>query len=95
MTMLSILAGIALAVNLGPMAADAPAREPQMAVSGSTIALTFGAGEGIYFSRSIDSGKTFSPPQEIAEAEIIPLTRHRGPRIAFRNQCKGRYQTAN
>jgi hypothetical protein len=75
--MFAILAGIVLAASLGP------AREPQMAAKGSTVALTFGAGKGIYFSRSIDSGKTFSTPREVAEAEIIPLTRHRGPRIAF------------
>jgi BNR repeat-like domain len=81
--MLAILAGIALAVNFGPMAPDAPAREPQMAAKGSTVALTFGAGKRIYFSKSFDSGRSFSVPAKIAEAEILPLTRHRGPRIVF------------
>jgi hypothetical protein len=81
--MLTILAGIALAVTLGPIAPDAPAREPQMAAKGAMAALTFGAAKGIYFSKSSDSGKSFSAPLKIAEAEIIPLTRHRGPRIVF------------
>jgi len=43
-----------------------------MAVDGSTVALTFGAGRGIYFSTSADSGKTFSAPVKVAEAEIVP-----------------------
>lgn len=69
--------------HLGPMGPDAPAREPQMAANSSTVVLTFGAGQAIYFSASHDRGKTFSPPAKVAEAGIIPLTRHRGPRIAL------------
>jgi len=72
-----------LAVHVGPMAPDAPAREPQMAVSGSTVALAFGSGNAIYFGISHDSGKTFSAPVKVGEAAVVPLTRHRGPRIAF------------
>ena len=45
-----------------------------MAVSGSTVVLTFGAGKGIYFSAS---------KAKVAEAEIVALNRHRGPRIAM------------
>ncbi len=77
------LAGIALAVVLSPIAPDAPAHQPQMAVNRSVVALTFGAGKGIYYSASADSGKTFSEPVKVSEGEIVPLTRHRGPRIAF------------
>jgi hypothetical protein len=72
-----------LAAQIGPIAPDAPAREPQMAVRGSTVALTFGASNAIYFGISHDSGKTFSDPVKIAGAPVVPLTRHRGPRIAF------------
>jgi len=79
--MFTILAVITLAVSIGP------AREPQTAVKGSTVALTFGAGNGIYFSKSADSGKTFSEPVKVAGAEIVPLTRHRGPRIVFANHA--------
>src|SRR5262249_9978472 len=43
----------------------------------------FGAGNTIYFSSSQDSGKTFSAPVKVAEAGVIPLSRHRGPRIVF------------
>ncbi|MGO9261099.1 MAG: sialidase family protein [Bryobacteraceae bacterium] len=72
-----------LAVHLGPMGPEAPDREPQMAANATTVALAFGAGRTIYFSASHDGGKTFSAPLKVAEAGILPLTRHRGPRIAF------------
>jgi hypothetical protein len=81
--MIPFLIGIGLAVHLGPLTPDSPAREPQMAAHGSTIVLAFGEGKGIYFSRSIDGAKSFSAPIKVAEAEIVPLTRHRGPRIAI------------
>ncbi|HTX39167.1 MAG TPA: sialidase family protein [Bryobacteraceae bacterium] len=72
-----------LTIRVGPVAADAPAREPQMAANGNTVALAFGAGKTIYCSVSHDGGKSFSAPAKVAEAGILPLTRHRGPRIAF------------
>lgn len=78
-----ILASFLVTAGIGPMGPDAPAREPQLAVNGSIAALTFGAGQSIYFSRSTDSGKTFSIPVKVGGGAIIPLTRHRGPRIAF------------
>ncbi len=81
--MISFLTGIALAVGLGPIATDAPARQPQMVANASTVGLTFGAGKAIYFSASADSGNTFSAPVKVFDAEIFPLGRHRGPRIAF------------
>jgi hypothetical protein len=77
------LLGIAYGITFGPMSPGASPREPQMAANGSTVALAFGAGNGIYFSASSDSGKTFTAPVKVAEASIVPLTRHRGPRIAF------------
>jgi hypothetical protein len=81
--MLSLVFGIMFAVHIGPMGPDAPAREPQMAANGSMVAMTFGAGKAIYFSASHDNGTTFSAPVKVAEGEILPLTRHRGPRIAL------------
>src|ERR1700730_9295231 len=81
--MFSLLLGMVLAVNLGPIGPDSPAHQPQMAANRSMVALTFGAGKAIYFSASKDSGRTFSAPMKVAESEIVPLTRHRGPRIAL------------
>src|SRR5437868_3326269 len=81
--MTSLLFTVILAVRLGPMAPDVRAREPQMAANDSIVALTFGAGKGIYFSASYDTGRTFSTPVKVAEAEVVPLNRHRGPRIVL------------
>lgn len=80
--MVSLLLTTVLAVSLGPVGPDA-AHEPHLASSGSAVVMTFGAGKGIYFSASQDGGTTFSKPVEVAEAEVIPLNRHRGPRIAL------------
>jgi hypothetical protein len=77
------LLAMILVTRLAPVAPDAPSHEPQIAASGSLIGLTFGAGGGIYFSASHDSGGTFSTPVQVAGAAVVPLTRHRGPRIAF------------
>jgi len=79
----SIVLTAMLALNLGPMGPDAPAREPQLAASGSTVALTFGAGAAIYFTVSHDSGRTFSAPVKVEQASNVLLTHHRGPRIAI------------
>jgi len=68
-----------LVTRLAPVAPDAPSHEPQIATSESLIGLTFGAGKGIYFSGSHDSGGTFSAPVKVAEAAVVPPTRHRGP----------------
>src|SRR5581483_7865832 len=81
--MVTLVLQAAIGVHLGPMGPDAPAREPQIAANSSTVVLAFGAGKTIYFSSSHDRGKTFSPPAKVAEAGIIPLSRHRGPRIAL------------
>jgi len=80
--MLSAFAGIALATMIGPIGSETP-HEPQLAASGSVVVMTFGAGNAVYFSRSEDSGRSFSTPVRVAEAPIVPLTRHRGPRIAI------------
>jgi len=80
--MYSLLLGTMLAISLGPMGSE-PAREPQLAANGSLVAMTFGAGGSIYFAASTDAGKTFSPPVKVSEAAIVPLNRHRGPRIAI------------
>ena len=71
------------AAHVGPMGPDAPARQPQLAANTSTVVLTFGAGKAVYCSVSHDRGKTFSAPAKVAEAGILPLNRHRGPRVAL------------
>jgi len=78
-----LLFQVILAAHLAPLAPDVPLREPQLAANQSIVALAFGAQNGIYFRASRDEGKTFSPTVKVADGEIVPLSRHRGPRIAL------------
>lgn len=80
--MYALLAGIALTV-IPPIPPDVPNRQPQMAVSGKTVALVFGSGKSVMFARSDDGGVTMSKPAAIAEIPVLPLSRHRGPRVVF------------
>ena len=42
-----------LALRLTPSAPDAPLKQPQIAVSGKTVNLTYGVGNAVYFARSM------------------------------------------
>ena len=81
--MVSLLISTLLATQVGPIGQGSPAREPQIAANASMVGLTFGAGSAVYFSASHDGGKTFSTATRVAETTILPLNRHRGPRIAL------------
>ena len=81
--MIPLILGAVLAVRLGPVDPGAPARSPYLAANSTTVAITFGAGKTIYFSASYDRGKTFSTPVKVADASVLPLSRHRGPHVAF------------
>jgi hypothetical protein len=62
---------------------DTPYREPQLAASQTLVAMTFGSGAAVYVATSTDRGETFSKPVKVAEAAVLPLNRHRGPRITI------------
>ena len=73
---------ILLAVNIGP-GAGMQYRQPQFAANDRMVAVVFGAGSTVYFSASHDQGRTFSAPVKVAEAPLLALGRHRGPRVAI------------
>ena len=81
--MISLFLAALVSVGPVPQSADTPAREPQMAVSGTFTGLTYGAGDSIYFLSSRDEGKTFTAPVRVGGGAVIPLSRHRGPRIVI------------
>lgn len=62
---------------------EAPYREPQLASSPQTVVLTFGSGKGIFVATSADRGRNFSKPVLVADLQVLPLGRHRGPRVAI------------
>ena len=70
-------------LRLTPDTPDTPLKQPQIAANGDTVALTYGAGNTIYFARSNDSGKTFSKAVKVAEPSFLYLGRHRGPRVVM------------
>ena len=71
-----------LALHLAPADPAAPYRGPQLAASSKLVALAFGAGNSVYVATSKDEGSSFSTPVKVAEAGVLPLSRHRGPRVA-------------
>jgi hypothetical protein len=70
-------------LHLAPPTAKVPYRAPQLASSENLVALAYGSGRGIYVATSTNEGQDFSKPVKIAEAPILPLSRHRGPRIVI------------
>jgi hypothetical protein len=72
-----------LALRLAPQTPDVPLKQPQIAASGQTIGLTYGAGNSVYFARSENGGKTFSAPVRVADAAKLALGNHRGPRVVI------------
>jgi hypothetical protein len=79
-----MLALAALAIlHLAPPSAQVPYRAPQLAVSENLTALAYGSGNAIYVATSTNDGKDFSQPVKVTEASILPLSRHRGPRIVI------------
>lgn len=80
--MLALAAALAI-IQFTPATDGIPNREPQLAASAKLVALAYGSGNAIYVATSTDQGRTFSKPVKVAEAGILPLSRHRGPRIAI------------
>jgi hypothetical protein len=70
-------------LSLPPSPGDAPAHMPQLAASDKLVALAYGAGNSIYVATSTDQGSTFGKAVKVAESDVVPLTRHRGPRIVI------------
>lgn len=62
---------------------DAPFHEPQLAASRALTAVAFGSGSSIYVATSTNGGMSFAKPVKVGGAPVVPLTRHRGPRIVF------------
>ncbi|MBV9507817.1 MAG: exo-alpha-sialidase [Acidobacteriia bacterium] len=77
-----LLVAFAIAQLTAP-SPHAPYREPQIAASGKLTAIAFGSGSSVFVATSTNNGETFGSPVRVAEAPVLPLSRHRGPRIAI------------
>jgi len=69
--------------QLVPPSPDAPFKEPQLAASRGIVAMAFGSGSNIFVATSKDNGQRFTKPVKVGGAPVVPLSRHRGPRIAI------------
>ena len=69
--------------TFAPQLPSTPNRQPQLAVRGQEIALTYGAGNAIYFALSQDKGATWTTPLVVSSQGTLALGMRRGPRIAF------------
>jgi hypothetical protein len=72
-----------LALHLGPVSPSGPNRQPQLATGNGMVAMVFGSGDAIWFARSGDNGRSFSPPVKVGDLPKLSLGRHRGPRVAI------------
>lgn len=54
-----------------------------MATAGNTVAMVFGAGEGIWLTKSTDNGKSFGASVKVGDLPKMLLGRHRGPRVVI------------
>ncbi len=79
----SALSAASLPVTIESPSAQAPYRQPQVAISGSQVGITWGTGNSIRFARSTDGGQTFGQPVTVAETGVLSLGMHRGPRIVM------------
>ncbi|MBI4907997.1 MAG: exo-alpha-sialidase [Acidobacteria bacterium] len=80
--MLTTLFTLFFLVRIAPVSQE-PNKQPQLAASGDVTAIVYGSGRTIYSAWSTDGGATFSKPGVVAELPVLPLGRHRGPRIAL------------
>jgi hypothetical protein len=76
-----------VAIHIAPAGPGLEYRQPQLAASEHIAGLTFGSGNAVYFSSSMDRGKTWTAPVKVAESGVMSLGRHRGPRIAITPQA--------
>src|SRR5436190_14528944 len=77
-----LLSGLALAL-IPSVSTDVPNRQPQLAISGNSVALVYGSGSAVMLARSDDAGRNFGKPVRVADVPVLPLSRHRGPRVVF------------
>lgn len=83
--MLSPSLALLLALKIVPSTTDVAFKQPQIASTGDMIGLTFGSGNDLYYSFSVNDGERFSRPVMIPTKGKLSLGRHRGPRIAYQS----------
>jgi hypothetical protein len=73
----------ALALQVAQVSASAPDKQPYLAAGPKEVALVFGSESSIWFTQADAAVATFSTPVKVADLPVLPLGRHRGPRVAI------------
>ncbi len=68
---------------ISPPVAEGPYRQPKVAVLNQQVGITYGVGNTIGFLASTDGGLSFGHPITVADAGVLSLGMHRGPRIVM------------
>src|SRR5258708_37804370 len=66
-----------LAIEISPIGSGVLYQQPQIASDGRNVGIVFGAKNTIYYAHNDAS------PVVVAEAPVLSLGNHRGPRLAF------------
>src|SRR5512146_1883644 len=74
---------VLLSLHLQPVVPNVPNKQPQLAASGSTVAMVFASGESIWLAKSSDAGRSFGAAAKIADVPKLLAGRHRGPRVVI------------
>ena len=61
-----MLLAAVLALHIQPVVPNIPNKQPQLAASGTTVAMVFASGDSIYLSKSTDSGRSFAAASKVA-----------------------------
>jgi hypothetical protein len=78
-----IILALLLTAQIAPQSPDLPNRQPELATDGSRLAITYGAGDSVFFAESTDAGKSWSKPVFVSSQGKLSLGMRRGPRIAM------------
>lgn len=72
-----------LSVLFAQLQDSVPNRQPQIVAGANQVALTFGAGNTVYFASSGDSGVSWTSPVVVSSKGMLSLGMRRGPRVAM------------
>lgn len=81
LAVLVLAAGCAFGTEIAPVAPEF--RQPQLAAGFGKVAMVYGSPDAIWFAASSDNGATFGRPVKVADAGVLALGRHRGPRLTI------------
>jgi len=78
-----LLLAALLILRITPDTPELMYKQPQLATDGRVVALTYAAGNTVYFARSDNGGESFAAAIKVSDSGKLSLGMHRGPRVAI------------